>query len=184
MVFTLNRRASTIFGLLVLTDMPSKTGALQAAARPSCPSTSTTHTRHEPISLMSFIQHNVGMSAPALRAAERMVSPSCASTRTPSMVTLSILGSTSFENAAAVVVAAQAASAFLDGLLAAHGVFHALEVALALARRALGDFHAAARFAAVGMRARGAYAAVEGVIRIRGDRRCFERPPCRRRWRG
>ena len=42
-------------GVAVRTDMPSNTGVLQAAARPSCSSTSTTHTRHEPISLIFAI---------------------------------------------------------------------------------------------------------------------------------
>ncbi len=51
---TFSLRASRTLGLLVRTFMPSRTTLLQEATRRSCPSTSTTHTRQEPISLISL----------------------------------------------------------------------------------------------------------------------------------
>ena len=46
-------RASRTLGLLVRTTMPSSTQLLHEATSWSMPSTSTTHTRQEPISLRS-----------------------------------------------------------------------------------------------------------------------------------
>ena len=48
------RRAASTRGVSVRTTMPSRTGVLQAGTRSGSPSTSTTHTRHEPTALTSF----------------------------------------------------------------------------------------------------------------------------------
>src|SRR5512142_2105708 len=69
------RRYWVSFGELVVTDMPSCTGVVQAGRSRPTPETSTTHSRHAPTALMPGSQHRVGMYLPLARATSRMVWP-------------------------------------------------------------------------------------------------------------
>ena len=86
----LDSRSCTVFfldsstlGVLVQTSIPSFTGYTQEATKERAPFTSTTQTRHAPISLISFKKHRVGISMLASLAASRMVEPFGAVTSMP-----------------------------------------------------------------------------------------------------
>lgn len=70
---------------------------------------------------------------------------------------------TSFEDSIAEVVAAEASAGFLSGLCFRHAVFHALEIADALAGLALGQVDTAARDAVTQVRLRKHNIAADGV---------------------
>ena len=68
-----------------MTRMPSAIAVVQAGNRRSEPSTSTTHTRHEPVSDRPRRWHIVGIVIPFSVATARIDSPSVPATSTPSI---------------------------------------------------------------------------------------------------
>ena len=80
------RRARRTFSVWVLTLMGEVTGKAQAAWSVRIPSTSTEQTRQTPATQRSGWWQRVGIWAPILRAASRMVVPRGTFTSCPSML--------------------------------------------------------------------------------------------------
>lgn len=149
-----------------MTRIPSSASVEHAGRRPCTPSTSTTHMRHEAMSLTFFRKHSVGMWMFAARAASKIVEPCGTSTETPSIVrfTLDILDSTPFHSAATEVAATQTTPAFLNRFFTAHGHFDIGKIVLAFTRGAFGNFHAALGCTVVGRGRGNINAAIERVV--------------------